>query len=206
MRYLRCGAASRGWRVAVDNANARTARVRCRICAAYPSAQPVCCSSHVASTHRGAPQLTGSHSARPVQDNRQLLDDMHAQPVSRRQYLWSCLCGLMSIKVTESSGAGVHPRSYRMKEEETPLQRNQEASPEGPEEVEATCIGYKTSMPTCPKRSLQKLAECSIMKWSCDAIVTDTTINLALTCILMRISHATGCVSPPRTVVLNPKP
>jgi hypothetical protein len=40
---------------------------------------------------------------------------------------------------------------------------------------------------------LEKLVYISAMKWSADAFVTDTTINLALTCILMRISHATGC-------------
>jgi len=32
----------------------------------------------------------------------------------------------------------------------------------------------------------------SALKWTGEAIVTDTTINLALTCILMRMSHAAG--------------
>jgi hypothetical protein len=155
----------------------------------------------------GVSQLTIQvHGLREsVRDNRQMLDDMHTQPISRRQYLWSCLCGLMSIKVTESWGPGIASQSFTVYTEEArplsrmdeakPLLPNPEASPAGPEEVEATCMGYQTSTSSssCPISNLLSKLVCSTMKWSADAFVTDTTINLALTCILMRISHATGC-------------
>lgn len=195
-----------------------------RVCAKAASAQRAAAEAKAAASaaaeaaHRaevGVSQLTMQvHGLREsVRDNRQMLDDMHAQPVSRRQYLWSCLCGLMSIKVTESWGPGVESQSYTVyngdaplarMEEAKPLLRNPEASPAGPEEVEATCMGYQTSTSSSLCRitnflsrrsefSLEKLVYISAMKWSADAFVTDTTINLALTCILMRISHATGC-------------
>jgi hypothetical protein len=43
-----------------------------------------------------------------VRDNRSLLEDLDSRSrhVSRRQYLWSCLCGLMSIKVRWRRGEG----------------------------------------------------------------------------------------------------
>jgi hypothetical protein len=194
-----------------------------RVCAKAASAQrdaaeaKAAASAAAEAAHRaevGVSQLTMQvHGLREsARDNRQMLDDMHAQPVSRRQYLWSCLCGLMSIKVTESWGPGVESQSYTVYNEEAPLARmdeakpllrKPEASPAGPEEVEATCIGYHTSTSSslCPTTnflsrrsefSLKKLVYISAMKWSADAFVIDTTINLALTCILMRISHATG--------------
>jgi hypothetical protein len=65
--------------------------------------------------------------------------------------------------------------------------------PSGPQEVEASCVGRSSACMGIP--GLQQL-QCPMMKramrWAAEAVIVDTTINLALTCILMKIAHAAG--------------
>jgi len=137
-----------------------------------------------------------------VRDNRQLLEDLQVErPISRRQYLWSCFCGLFSIKVTESSGpahsmSGRGDKEARHEEELAGLMY--EPSPLGPVEVEASCLSSCLSSSQGDFRISRNdfgLMQRKMMAWYYgvgEVVITDTTINLALTCILMRVSHAAG--------------
>jgi len=78
------------------------------------------------------------------------LDSLMEEPVlSRRQYLWSCFCGLFSITVTEQPGRA-HP---------------------------------KKSEPAKPQSLVHNVAKTCVEVM--DEIVSDTIVNLAMTCVLL---------------------
>ena len=137
-----------------------------------------------------------------VRDNRQLLEDLHVErPISRRQYLWSCFCGLFSIKVMETSGPAPSMAAGRGKAavcEEEMAGQLYEPLPTGPEEEASCTASCNLSSPfsnwVISRNDVNPIWR-KVMAWQYsvgEAIVTDTTINLALTCILMRVSHAAG--------------
>eukprot|EP00286_Rhodomonas_abbreviata_P011588 CAMPEP_0181339324 /NCGR_PEP_ID=MMETSP1101-20121128/29187_1 /TAXON_ID=46948 /ORGANISM="Rhodomonas abbreviata, Strain Caron Lab Isolate" /LENGTH=758 /DNA_ID=CAMNT_0023450269 /DNA_START=69 /DNA_END=2346 /DNA_ORIENTATION=- len=93
-----------------------------------------------------------------LQQKQMELQQEYVEPVlSRRQYLWSCFCGLFSITVTEHTGVPA------------PKERAEPAKPV----------------------SLARTVGSTCLKWF-DHVVTDTIVNLAMTCILLNLAHLFG--------------
>ncbi len=88
--------------------------------------------------------------------NQQLDSLMEEPALSRRQYLWSCFCGLFSITVTEQ-----RPRQQA-----------------------------KRSQPAKPQSLVQKVTKTCVQ--AMDDVVSDTIVNLALTCLLLNVWKLLG--------------
>ena len=123
-----------------------------------------------------------------VRDNRQMLDVLSTHPrrVLSRQYLWSCFCGLVSLRVTEPAPKGEEEHSLCLQPQKL------DKSPGGPLEAEPSPCALAEAIVLPDDASLRCKVVIQVLRNSSEAVVTDTTINLALTCILMRVAHSGG--------------